>query len=69
MISTQKFSVSWVDIARSPRTRHVVHGVAWWRDETSPYDPYTLRVLYAADGRKLGGPIVGEMTDWHVEMI
>ncbi len=60
--------VSWVDTARSPRTKHTVCGVAWWRDETSAHDPHTLRVLYSQDGRKLGGPIIGWMISWQADL-
>jgi hypothetical protein len=61
------FTASWFDPSSSRKTKFAISGVAWWRDETSEYDSYTLRVLYAPDGRKLGGPIVTEMGDWRVE--
>jgi hypothetical protein len=43
---------------------HTLPGVASWADETSPYDPYTLRVMRNAQGRPLDAPIVGEFFDW-----
>lgn len=43
---------------------HRFDNVSHWIDETSPYDPYTLRVIYSPEGYKMGAPIVGEFTNW-----
>ena len=44
--------------------QHEMLGVATWADEKSDYDPFTLRVMRDAQGRLLGGPVVGEFFDW-----
>lgn len=46
---------------------HVIENVHSWIDETCPYDPYTLRVMRDEKGRVLGGPMVGEFTEWQEE--
>ena len=43
---------------------HRITGAARWQEETSPHDPYTLRIVHAEDGRKLAGPMVGEFYEW-----
>lgn len=45
----------------------IMPGVASWADETSPHDPYTLRVMRNALGKSLGGPMLGEFFDWTEE--
>lgn len=44
--------------------KHTISGVHSWKDETSPHDPYTLRIMRDKNGRSMGGPIVSEIFDW-----
>lgn len=37
-----------------------------WADETSPYDPYVLRVMRDKDGKAIAGPMVSELIEWEV---
>lgn len=62
------FKASWIHrTLQGQIVRTSVDGVAWWRDETSLHDDFTLRMMYAPDGRKMAGAIVeddGEVSGW-----
>lgn len=63
------YTASWRTVDHNGvRCIYSIPGCAAWHDETSEYDPFTLRVCYAPDGRMLGGPVVGEFTDWVFEV-
>lgn len=60
-MNTEELEFTRIDNDTCGNPRYVVHS---WADETSSHDPYTLRVMRDVHGRALGGPMVGEFTDW-----
>ena len=53
-----------VSFLRNNRERITIKRVASWSDETSPVDPYTLRIIRGEDGEIMAGPMVSEISEW-----